>query len=103
MALEQSPELRRGWNTRTRAAAAARAAFTAILGGSFPNPVAIRLPRRGSTIFLLALAELKGEGAGRGNQRRGSCSCRSLRNPRLGWRPARNVGTCDSRAGAMSL
>jgi cobalt-precorrin-5B (C1)-methyltransferase len=34
-----------------------------MLGGSFPNPVAIRLPRGGSATFPLALAELGGDGA----------------------------------------
>src|SRR5215469_11745147 len=63
MALEQSPALRRGWTTGACAAAAAGAAFAAMLGGSFPNPVAIRLPRGGSARFPLALAELCGDGA----------------------------------------
>ncbi|MBV8936655.1 MAG: cobalt-precorrin-5B (C(1))-methyltransferase, partial [Alphaproteobacteria bacterium] len=63
MAFEQSPGLRRGWTTGACAAAAARAAFAAMLGGTFPDPVGIRLPRGGSASFPLAFAELIGDGA----------------------------------------
>ncbi|HXC90804.1 MAG TPA: cobalt-precorrin-5B (C(1))-methyltransferase [Stellaceae bacterium] len=49
--------LRRGWTTGACAAAAARAAFAALLHGRFPDPVAIRLPRGGHAEFALALAE----------------------------------------------
>jgi cobalt-precorrin-5B (C1)-methyltransferase len=59
MARERSPALRRGWTTGACAAAAARAAFVAMLEGRFPDPVAIRLPRRGTVQFPLALAELR--------------------------------------------
>jgi cobalt-precorrin-5B (C1)-methyltransferase len=54
---EQVP-LRRGWTTGACAAAAARAAFAALLTGRFPDPVAIRLPRGQTPSFSLALAEL---------------------------------------------
>src|SRR5918996_4608505 len=38
-------ELRRGWTTGACAAAAAKAAYLALLTGRFPDPVSIRLPR----------------------------------------------------------
>ena len=57
MAGEARTALRRGWTTGACAAAAARAAFAAMLTGRFPDPVSIRLPRGGSASFPLALAE----------------------------------------------
>jgi cobalt-precorrin-5B (C1)-methyltransferase len=63
MAREARTALRRGWTTGACAAAAARAAFTAMLAGRFPDPVSIRLPRGGSASFSLALAELGRDGA----------------------------------------
>lgn len=50
--------LRRGWTTGACAAAAARAAYTALLTRRFPNPVALHLPRGESAQFALALQEL---------------------------------------------
>ena len=64
MARQQNGPLRRGWTTGTCAAAAARAAFIALLSGRFPDPVSIRLPRGATASFPLALAEL-GEGRAR--------------------------------------
>ena len=64
MARQQIGSLRRGWTTGACAAAAARAAFTALLSGRFPDPVSIRLPRGATASFPLALAEL-GEGRAR--------------------------------------
>jgi cobalt-precorrin-5B (C1)-methyltransferase len=64
MARQQRGALRRGWTTGACAAAAARAAFTALLSDRFPDPVLIRLPRGGTASFPLALAEL-GEGSAR--------------------------------------
>ena len=58
MAREATTALRRGWTTGACATAAARAAFTAMLAGHFPDPVSIRLPRGGTASFPLALAEL---------------------------------------------
>ena len=55
MARQES--LRRGWTTGACAAAAARAAYAALLTGRFPDPVTIRLPRGQSPSFPLALAE----------------------------------------------
>ena len=40
-----TPPLRRGWTTGACATAAAKAAYTALLTGDFPNPVSIALPR----------------------------------------------------------
>src|SRR2546430_16747394 len=64
MAREERVALRRGWTTGACAAAAARAAFAALLTGRFPDPVTIRLPRGEAPSFPLALAEL-GEGVAR--------------------------------------
>jgi cobalt-precorrin-5B (C1)-methyltransferase len=49
--------LRRGWTTGACAAAAARAAYVALVSGHFPDPVSIRLPRGGTARFSPALAE----------------------------------------------
>jgi cobalt-precorrin-5B (C1)-methyltransferase len=59
MARDGSTALRRGWTTGACAAAAARAAFTALVAGRFPDPVSIRLPRGGAASFPLALAEIE--------------------------------------------
>lgn len=53
-------ELRKGWTTGACAAAAAKAAFVALHSGSFPDPVAIRLPQGQAPAFALARAELTG-------------------------------------------
>ena len=57
MARQETTPLRRGWTTGACAAAAARAAFAALLTGDFPDPVTIRLPRGETPSFPLALAE----------------------------------------------
>src|SRR5437762_8661916 len=57
MARQETAALRRGWTTGACAAAAARAAFSALLTGHFSDPVAIRLPRGQTPEFPLALAE----------------------------------------------
>jgi cobalt-precorrin-5B (C1)-methyltransferase len=54
---ERKPPLRRGWTTGACAAAAARAAYTALLSGSFPDPVSILLPGGQRPVFALALQE----------------------------------------------
>src|SRR5216683_6872474 len=64
MARGERAPLRRGWTTGACAAAAARAAFAALLTGRFPDPVTIRLPRGEVPSFPLALAEL-GDGIAR--------------------------------------
>ena len=64
MARHEIRQLRCGWTTGACAAAAARAAFAALVSGRFPDPVSIRLPRGRTASFPLALAEL-GEGRAR--------------------------------------
>ena len=54
-------ELRRGWTTGACAAAATKAAFTALLTGKFPDPVSLVLPKGETPSFALAL-EGRGEG-----------------------------------------
>ncbi len=54
-------ELRRGWTTGACAAAATKAAFTALLTGKFPDPVSLVLPKGETPSFSLAL-EGRGEG-----------------------------------------
>lgn len=54
-------ELKRGWTTGACAAAATKAAFTALLTGRFPDPVSIALPKGEQPSFALAL-EGRGEG-----------------------------------------
>ena len=46
--------LRRGWTTGTCAAAAAKAAYTALVTGEFPDPVEVTLPRGERPAFALA-------------------------------------------------
>jgi len=58
MARQEIKPLRRGWTTGACAAAAARAAFSALVSGRFPDPVSIRLPRGATASFPLAFAEL---------------------------------------------
>jgi cobalt-precorrin-5B (C1)-methyltransferase len=53
VAKQQRP-LRRGWTTGSCAAAAAKAAFAALVTGDFPDPVAVTLPRGERPRFTLA-------------------------------------------------
>ncbi len=62
MAKEQRP-LRRGWTTGTCAAAAAKAAFAALMTGEFPDPVAVTLPRGERPSFALARVHRDGNSA----------------------------------------
>jgi len=55
--------LRRGWTTGACAAAAAKAAYTAVLTGTFPDPVEIALPKGDRPGFVLARQELGGDHA----------------------------------------
>jgi cobalt-precorrin-5B (C1)-methyltransferase len=59
----EKPEapLKRGWTTGACATAAVKAAYTALLRGTFPDPVTITLPKGEQPSFALALEE-KGEG-----------------------------------------
>ena len=59
--VQAEPPLRRGWTTGACATAAAKAAFTALLTGEFPDPVTIRLPRGEEPGFALA-EQARGEG-----------------------------------------
>jgi len=56
---DMSPQiysLRRGWTTGACATAAAKAAYTALLTGEFPDPVEIALPRGERPSFALAVS-----------------------------------------------
>ena len=50
--------LRSGWTTGACATAAAKAAWVALLGQDFPDPVGITLPRGETPAFALALREM---------------------------------------------
>ena len=52
--------LRRGWTTGACATAATRAAYTALLTGRFPDPVAITLPKGQTPSFPLARMHCEG-------------------------------------------
>jgi cobalt-precorrin-5B (C1)-methyltransferase len=52
----QARPLRRGWTTGACATAAAKAAYAALLGDEFPDPVEITLPRGERPSFALAVA-----------------------------------------------
>ena len=54
MARKPEGELRRGWTTGACATAAAKAAYTALLTGEFPDPVQITLPKGETAAFALA-------------------------------------------------
>ncbi|MEV3870062.1 cobalt-precorrin-5B (C(1))-methyltransferase [Streptomyces sp. NPDC049906] len=54
--------LRPGWTTGACATAATTAAYTALLGGDFPDPVTITLPRGQTPSFALAVEERTPDG-----------------------------------------
>nr|WP_321985826.1 cobalt-precorrin-5B (C(1))-methyltransferase [uncultured Lichenicoccus sp.] len=58
--------LRRGWTTGACATAAAKAAYAALLHGSFPDPVSIALPNGAAPSFALAEHQLGDGVAGAG-------------------------------------
>ena len=66
MARKPQGVLRRGWTTGACAAAAARAAYQALLTGRFPDPVTIRLPRGETPSFALARKSLQDGAASAG-------------------------------------
>jgi cobalt-precorrin-5B (C1)-methyltransferase len=55
--------LRRGWTTGTCATAAAKAAYTALLTGEFPDPVEVTLPRGERPSFALAVTRKETDSA----------------------------------------
>src|SRR3984885_14115246 len=61
---ESGTPLKRGWTTGACAAGAARAAFAALLGGMFPDPVPVALPKGLRPEFALATHEI-GDGFAR--------------------------------------
>ncbi|PWR19606.1 cobalt-precorrin-5B (C(1))-methyltransferase [Zavarzinia compransoris] len=56
--LPPKDNLRYGWTTGACAAAAAKAAFTALVTGDFPDPVTITLPKGQQPAFALAVTGL---------------------------------------------
>jgi cobalt-precorrin-5B (C1)-methyltransferase len=56
-------QLRRGWTTGACATAAAKAAFAALVDGSFPDPVEITLPGGQTAAFALAETSLSANAA----------------------------------------
>ncbi len=57
--LKPTGPLRRGWTTGACATAAAKAAYAALLDGSFPDPVIITLPNGATPSFALAEHQLR--------------------------------------------
>ncbi len=55
--------LRRGWTTGACATGAAKAAYTALLTGTFPDPVEVPLPRGERPAFALAMTRREGDTA----------------------------------------
>ncbi|MEO3431039.1 cobalt-precorrin-5B (C(1))-methyltransferase [Pelagibius sp. CAU 1746] len=68
--MTRKPEgaLRRGWTTGACATAATKAAYTALLTGRFPDPVAITLPKGEQPAFALARETLKTAAEGDGGE-----------------------------------
>jgi cobalt-precorrin-5B (C1)-methyltransferase len=56
--------LRRGWTTGACATAATKAAWQALLGGGFPDPVEIRLPKGETPAFALAVERIGSDARG---------------------------------------
>ena len=50
----EGASLRRGWTTGTCATAAAKAAYSALVSGEFPDPVTVTLPQGAMPSFALA-------------------------------------------------
>jgi len=57
--MDEPRPLRRGWTTGACATAATKAAYEALLTGTFPDPVEIALPSGQRVAFALATSELK--------------------------------------------
>ena len=94
--------LRRGWTTGACAAAAAKAAYTALLTGEFPDPVEILLPKGDRPSFALARQSLAADeatcGHHQGCRRRPGCDPWGA-DPQPGPPPAAGAGVVF-RAGA---
>ena len=60
--LDEERPLRRGWTTGACATAAAKAAFTALLTGEFPDPVEITLPGGQTVAFALEIGRASWRG-----------------------------------------
>ncbi len=58
MARRPKQPLKRGWTTGAGATAATRAAYSALLTGEFPDPVAVALPGGRQPAFALAFENL---------------------------------------------
>ena len=63
MARKPDAPLRRGWTTGACATAAAKAAFTALVTGEFPDPVRVTLPKGQRPAFALATERLDRDAA----------------------------------------
>lgn len=64
--MDEAKPLRRGWTTGACATAAAKAAFTALATGAFPDPVEITLPNGQGVAFALANHRVDAESASAG-------------------------------------
>jgi cobalt-precorrin-5B (C1)-methyltransferase len=62
----EDPQLRYGWTTGACATAGAKAAYTALLTGAFPDPVEVALPRGQRPAFSLATTRLDSGAAAAG-------------------------------------
>ena len=98
--------LRRGWTTGACATAAVWAAYAALLTGTFPDPVTIRLPKGESPSFPLARSDLAADHALAGvlkdagddpDVTHGALVCARVRHGRAGtgvrFRAGEGVGT----------
>ncbi|WP_029061988.1 cobalt-precorrin-5B (C(1))-methyltransferase [Labrenzia sp. DG1229] len=61
MSRNEPKELRRGWTTGACATAAAKAAYCALITGTFPDPVEISLPRGATADFILTRHSASGD------------------------------------------
>ncbi|MBG6199678.1 cobalt-precorrin-5B (C1)-methyltransferase [Labrenzia sp. EL_13] len=61
MSRNEPKELRRGWTTGACATAAAKAAYCALITGTFPDPVEISLPRGSTADFILTRHSISGD------------------------------------------
>jgi cobalt-precorrin-5B (C1)-methyltransferase len=64
--MDETRPLKRGWTTGACATAAAKAAYTALVTGAFPDPVEIRLPSGQRVSFALARQRMEGTQASAG-------------------------------------